>query len=149
MATQKITINNGDTDYRAKLAAAQAHSVTNPYIQGLTEGMHAAADAGFGMASSASRHPIFGNTNITTGDALDGSRGNFKPAMDAAGGMVLSDPMNSTANLDAGVSSTLYPHTDPRQMGQAVEQRVQMMATGNQWQGMNNRQNLYQPGGGA
>ena len=149
MATQKITFNSGDTDYRAKKAAAMAQSQTNPYIQGLTDGMHAAADTGFGMASSAARNPKYGNTNIVTGDALDGSRGNFKPLLDDAGGQVLSDPLNSTGYLDGGVSSTLMPQQDPRQMGQDAAQRIQKMVAGQQWQGMNNRQNLYQPGGGA
>ena len=149
MATQKITFNSGDTDYKAKKGAAIAQAKANPYIQGMQQGIAAAFDEGIGMASSAARNPKYGNTNVVTGDALDGSRGNFKPLGDAAGNQVLSDPLNSTGYLDGGVSSTLMPQQDPRMMGQDAAQRIQMMAAGGQWQGMNNRQHLYQPGGGA
>jgi len=148
MATQKISMGrNKDTDYESKKrAAVQQAGAGNPYMWGLQEGVAHAAMVGYGQASKATRSPVYGNVNVVTGDALDGHDGNFKPIHDAAGNSVISDYRNHTGYLDGYVSATTDPQVDPELMGQRVEQRVKMMAQGQQWGGLNNRAEMYQGG---
>ena len=141
MATQKITMGrNKDTDYQSKKASAmQQADAQNSFMWGLQQSMN----EGFGVAVSANRSPKYGNTNYMANDALDGAIGNFAPKYDYAGNQVVDDPMNQTGYLAGQVSSTIVPQQDPRIMGQNAEQRVKMMAAGEQYQGHNNRQQIY------
>ena len=85
--TQKITMGRGrDTDYQSKKAAAMAQADSmNDYMWG-AQSVYA---AGLGPASKASRSRKYGNTNLVTGDALDGVTGNFRPKQDPAGNSLL------------------------------------------------------------
>lgn len=141
MATQKITMGrNKDTDYESKKASAmQQADAQNSFMWGLQTAMN----EGFGTAVQMNRSPKYGNTNFVTGDALDGSTGNFKPNYDSAGNTLIADPMNQTGYLDGQASSTLSPQQDPAQMGLDAAQRVAMIASGHQYQGHNNRQQIY------
>ena len=141
MATQKITTGrNKDTDYESKKASAlQQADAANSYMWGLQTAMQ----EGFGTAVSMQRSPKYGNSNFLTGDALDGSTGNFKPNYDAGGNMLIADPMNQTGYLDGQSSSTLSPQQDPAQVGMDAAQRVAMIASGQQYPGYNNRQQIY------
>jgi len=139
MATQKITMGrNRDTDYESKKAAAVAQAGANDYIFG----MQAAYFNGMGDASKASRSPQYGNPNQVTGDVIDGPEGNFSPRFDTAGNQVMTDPENQTGYLAGQVSMTTTPQMDPELSGGMAEQRVQMMAQGMQYPGLNNRQQI-------
>jgi hypothetical protein len=142
MATQKITMGRGrDTDYESKKAAALAQAgMGGDFVWGV----QSVYENGTGQASKASRHPQYGNTNITTGDALDGTYGNFKPQTDSAGNQVTEDPRNTTGYLDGGYSATVQPQVDSEMAGQQAAERVQMMAQGRQYMGLNDRQQMYQ-----
>ena len=141
MATQKITMGRGgDSDYSAKKSAAIAQAgIGNDFINGIS----AVYSNGTGQASKASRSPKYGNVNVTTGDALDGTYGNFKPMFDAAGNQVVSDPRNTTGFADGQYSATLQPQVDAEMAGQQAMERLKMMADGVQYQGLNNRQQIY------
>ena len=97
MATQKITMGRGrDTDYESKKAAALAQAgMGGDFVWGV----QSVYENGTGQASKASRDPRYGNVNITTGDALDGTYGNFKPATDSAGNQVTEEPRNQLVIL--------------------------------------------------
>ena len=142
MATQKITMGRGrDTDYESKKAAALAQAgMGGDFVWGV----QSVYENGTGQASKASRDPRYGNVNITTGDALDGSFGNFKPLTDSAGNQVTEEPRNQTGYLDGGYSATVQPQVDSEMAGQAAAERVQMIASGGQYMGLNNRQQTYQ-----
>jgi len=146
MATQKITMGRGrDTDYQSKLAAATAQAgMGGDYVWGLQAGMQQVYQNGTGTASKASRSPIYANVNITTGDALDGAYGNFKPMTDSAGNQVTEEPRNQTGYLEGQYSATIQPQIDSEIAGQQAAERVQMLAQGRQFMGLNNRQQMYQ-----
>jgi hypothetical protein len=141
MGTQKITYGRGkDTDYESKKAAAIAQAgAGNDFMWGI-QSVYA---QGAGQASKASRSQIYGNTNLMTGDLLDGNQGIFKPKNDAAGGRVPADPLNTSGYAEGGTSMTLQPQVDPEIGGQMAMDRVQMMANGVQYPGLNNRSQLY------
>ena len=141
MGTQKITMGRGkDTDYESKKrsAMAQADSM-NSYMWG----MQSAFETGIGAASKASRSPQYGNTNLLTGDVLDGRDGNFRPRVDDAGNIIMEDPQNQTGFLDGQVSSTILPQTDPQYMNQDAMTRIALTQNGGQYMGLNNRQQVY------
>ena len=142
MATQKITMGRGrDTDYQSKKAAALAQAgMGGDFIWGV----QSVYENGTGQASKASRDPRYGNVNITTGDALDGAYGNFKPMTDSAGNQVTEEPRNQTGYLDGSYSATIQPQVDSEMAGQQAAERVQMIASGGQYMGLNNRQQTYQ-----
>jgi hypothetical protein len=146
MATQKITMGRGrDTDYQSKLAAATAQAgMGGDYVWGLQTGMQQVYQNGTGTASKASRSPKYGNVNITTGDALDGTFGNFKPMTDSAGNQVTEEPRNQTGYLEGQYSATVQPQIDSEIAGQQAAERIQMLAQGRQFMGLNNRQQMYQ-----
>lgn len=138
MATQKIEMGRGrNTDYEStkRAAMAQADSM-NSYMWGI-QSMY---QAGSGAASKANRSPQYGNTNLLTGDLIDGADGVFKPKYDNAGGQIVGDPMNTTGYLDGATSMTVQPQQDPEISGGAAMQRMQMMAAGMQYPGLNNRE---------
>ena len=141
MATQKITMGRGkDTDYQSKKAAALAQAgMGGDYMWGV----QSVYDQGSGEASKAARSPKYGNSNLTAGDQIDGVDGNFKPKFDTAGNQLLSDPVNQTGFADGQYSATLSPQADPDIAGQIAADRIQMMAQGMQYQGLNNRQQIY------
>jgi len=140
MGTQKITMGrNKDTDYQSKKrsAVAQADSM-NSFMWGV----QSVYDNGAGAASKGARSSKYGNTNLTTGDLLDGSRGIFKPRQDDAGNQLMSDPYNTTGYLDGQTSMTTNPQMDPEIAGQSAASRIQMMAQGQQYPGLNNRSQI-------
>ena len=138
--TQKITMGRGkDTDYQSKKAAAIAQAGQNDFIFGI----QSVYENGSGEASKASRDPRYGNTNLMTGDQLDGAEGIFKPKYDSMGGVVLNDPRNQTGYADGGYSATVMPQEDPEIAGDMAAQRVAMIAQGGQYPGLNNRQQIY------
>ena len=140
MGTQKITMGRGkDTDYQSKKAAAMAQAGSNDFIFGI-QSVYA---NGAGQASKASRSQIYGNTNLMTGDLLDGNQGIFKPKDDPAGGQPVGDPMNTSGFVDGGTSMTVQPQQDPEIAGQMAMDRIQMIAAGAQYPGLNNRQSIY------
>ena len=141
MGTQKITYGRGkDTDYESKKAAALAQAGTgNDFMWGI-QSVYA---QGAGQASKAARSQIYGNTNLMTGDLLDGNHGIFHPKNDTAGGSLPPDPMNTSGFADGGTSMTIQPQIDPEISGQMAMDRVQMIANGGQYQGLNNRSQLY------
>lgn len=141
MGTQKITMGRGrDSDYNSKKAAALAQADSmNDYMWG-AQSVYA---AGIGPASKAARSRKYGNTNLVTGDALDGVAGNFRPKQDPAGNSLLSDPVNQTGYLDGQYSATTQPQADPEIAGQMAFDRIQQVAMGGQWAGHNNRQQVY------
>ena len=102
-----------------------------------------AAAKGAGQASKASRSQIYGNTNLMTGDLLDGNQGIFKQRDDRAVGQLIGDPMNTTGYVDGGTSMTVQPQLDPEVSGQMAMDRIQMIAAGGQYPGLNNRQSIY------
>ena len=83
MSTQKITMGRKkDTDYESKKRAALAQAdASNSFMWG----MQSVYANGTGAASKASRSPQYGNSNLVTGDMIDGSSGIFKPRQDPAG----------------------------------------------------------------
>ena len=127
MPTQKITMGRDrDTDYQAKLQAAKKGSdAQNNYMWGLQ-----------------SADPKYGNNNMPTNDAAD-LDGNFSQIADTAGNIVMTDPGNQTGFLAGSVSSTIEPQVNPREMGQDAEARVAALQSGRQFQGYNNRQQIY------
>lgn len=137
MATQKITMGRGkDTDYQSKLLAAKAQAdADNSFMWG----MQSVYAQGSGQASKAARDPIYGNSNLTTGDMIDGATGIFKPRYDAAGNQVLGDPLNTTGFLEGQTSMTTRPQTDPEVSGMEAAERVAMIAQGGQYPGLNDR----------
>ncbi len=142
MGTQKITMGRrGDTEYEAKKSAALAQAgMSNPFVMGI----QSVYQNGTGQATKATRDPRYGNTNLTTGDALDGEFGNFKPQTDAAGNQVTEEPQNLTGFLDGQYSQTIQPQVDSEMAGQQAAERVQMIAQGRQYMGLNDRQQMYQ-----
>jgi hypothetical protein len=145
MATQKITMGRGrNTDYESQKAAAIAQAgMGGDYMWGLQSGMQQVYRGGTGQASKASRNPQYGNVNIMTGDALDGAYGNFKPLMDSAGNQVTEEPRNQTGYLAGQYSQTVQPQIDSEIAGQQAAERVQMMAQGHQYLGLNDRSQMY------
>lgn len=140
MGRPDIIRTRGDGDYRSKLAEAQSLQ-DNAFIFG----MQKAFEQGGGAAISSNRHPMYGNSNFTTGDVMDGSLGNFKPIANSAGNQLISDFNNQTGfGPIAGTSATTNPQQDPRMLGQDAAARVAMMQQGIQYPGYNNRQQTYQ-----
>jgi len=134
--TQKITMGrNGDTDYKSKLAAAQAQSGQNSYIQGVQSVM----DDGAGAAIANTRTK-YGNANIMPNEVLQGQTSNFKQT-DAPGNRPMEDLPNQTGSVDTEVSSTNVPQQDPGEMEtDALSRRLEMMAKGGQgFPGLNDR----------
>ena len=126
---------NRDTDYQSKKAAAVAQADDNAFMFG----MQTVYAQGSGQASKSARHPIYGNTNLTTGDQLDGAAGIFKPRYDDAGNQVVGDPVNTSGFLDGQTSMTTNPQLDPEMSGAAAAQRMAMVAQGSQYPGLNDR----------
>lgn len=140
MGTQKITMGRGkDTDYQSKKSAALAQAGANDFIFGI-QSVYA---QGAGAASKAARSQLYGNTNLMTGDLLDGNGGIFKPKDDPAGAQVIGDPLNTSGYLDGGTSMTVQPQQDPEIAGQMAMDRINMIAAGGQYPGLNNRQQIY------
>ena len=140
MGTQKITMGrNRDTDYESKKRAALAQADAG---NGFMWGMQSVYQNGTGAASKASRSPQYGNSNLTTGDMLDGANGIFKPRQDAAGNQLIGDPMNTSGFLDGQTSMTMAPQVDPEVAGMNAADRIQMMAQGQQYPGLNNRSQI-------
>ena len=140
MGTQKITMGRGkDTDYESKKSAAIAQAGSNDFIFGI-QSVYA---QGAGSASKAARSQVYGNTNLMTGDLLDGNAGIFKPKDDPAGGQLIGDPMNTSGYVDGGTSMTVQPQMDPEIAGQMAMDRIQTIAAGGQYPGLNNRQSIY------
>lgn len=136
MATQKITMGRGkDTDYQSKKAAAVAQAEANSYVFGV----QSAYAQGGGAASKSSRDPYMGNVNMMQGDVIAGEFGNFSPRSDSVGNQVLSDPLNTTGYLEGQTSMTSNPQADPEMAGADAAMRVQMLANGVQYGGLNNR----------
>ena len=142
MATQKITMGRGrDTDYESKKAAAIAQAgMGGDFIWGV----QSVYENGTGQAIKASRDGRFGNVNLTPGDANEGAYGNFKPLYDNAGNQLTEEPQNQTGYLDGGYSATVQPQVDSEIAGQRAQERVQMIANGGQYLGLNNRAQTYQ-----
>jgi hypothetical protein len=57
---------------------------------------------------------------------------------------VTEEPRNQTGYLDGGYSQTIQPQVDNEMAGQQAAERVQMMAQGRQYMGLNDRQQMYQ-----
>ena len=140
MATQKIEMGRGrDTDYESKKKAALAQSdPSNSFMWG----MQSVYQNGSGAASKASRSPKYGNSNLTTGDMMDGANGIFKPRTDDVGNQVLGDPYNTSGFLDGQTSMTVNPQVDPEMAGQQAAERIAMMQQGGQYLGLNDRQSI-------
>ena len=84
MGTQKITMGRGkDTDYESKKSAATSSSL-GQMILSLVSNLCTPMV----LVKPAKHHAvrIYGNTNLMTGDLLDGNQGIFKPKDDPAGG---------------------------------------------------------------
>ena len=138
MATQKIEMGRGKgTEYESMKRAAMAQADSN---NGYMWGIQSMYQAGSGAASKASRSPQYGNSNLMTGDLIDGAEGIFKPKYDAAGGQVVGDPMTTSGYLDGQTSMTVQPQMDPEIANGSAMQRMQMMAAGMQYPGLNNRE---------
>ena len=137
MSTQKITMGRKkDTDYESKKRAALAQAdASNSFMWG----MQSVYANGTGAASKASRSPQYGNSNLVTGDMIDGSSGIFKPRQDPAGNQLLGDPINTSGYLDGQTSMTVNPQVDPEIAGQNAMNRIAAVAQGGQYQGLNNR----------
>ena len=139
MATQKISMGrNRDTDYEAKKAAAIAQAGANDYVFGI----QSVYQNGPGLATKSSRSPKFGNPNLVTGEMLVGDNGNFAPRQDAVGNQLLSDPLNTTGFVEGATSMTVNPQMDPEISGDMAAERMQMLAAGLQYGGLNNRQQI-------
>ena len=140
MATQKITMGKKRaTDANSEAAAAIAQAQNNPYIWGMNDALQQQATLGYGTVTKDSIHPIYGNTRLVTGDAIDGKTGNFKPMMGADLEPLIQDLHNHTGYLEAGTSSTIQPHTDPGILAGNLQARVAGSMNGNQYPGLNNR----------
>lgn len=138
MATQKIEMGRGrDTEYESKKRAAMAQADS---MNGYMWGIQSMYQTGSGAASKASRSPQYGNTNLLTGDLIDGAEGIFKPKYDTAGSQVVGDPLTTSGYLDGQTSMTVQPQQDPEIANSAAMQRLQMMAAGMQYPGLNNRE---------
>ena len=138
--TQKITMGRGkDTDYESKKAAAMAQAAQNQFIFGV----QSVYQNGSGEASKASRDSKYGNPNVVTGKQIAGANGIFQPKTDPVGNQVIGDPFNTTGYADGQYSATVQPQADPEIAGGMAAQRVQMMAQGMQYPGLNNRQQIY------
>jgi len=137
MATQKITMGRGrDTEYLSKLRAAQAQAdADNSFMWG----MQTVYTQGTGQASKTARNPLYGNSNLTTGDMVDGATGIFKPRYDDAGNQVIGDPLNTSGFLDGQTSMTIRPQTDPEVSGMQAAERMALIAQGSQYPGLNDR----------
>ena len=137
MATQKITMGRDrDTDYQSKKRAAVAQAdAGNDFMWG----MQTVYAQGSGQASKTARNPQYGNTNLTTGDQIDGATGIFKPRYDTAGNQVIGDPLNTSGSLDGMTSMTTNPQTDPEISGMEAAMRMQAIAQGGQYMGLNDR----------
>ncbi len=134
--TQKVTFGrNSDTDYKSKLAAAQAQAADNAYVQGVQSVM----DDGAGAAIQNTRTK-YGNANLMPNSVLQGQNSNFQQ-IDAPGNRPMEDLPNQTGSVDTEVSSTNVPQQDPETMEtDALERRLTMMAKGGQgFPGLNNR----------
>lgn len=140
MGTQKITMGRrGDTEYESKKRAAMAQA---DYQNGYMWGMQTVYDQGSGSAIKAQRDPNRGNTNLMPGDLADGSQGIFKPRTDAVGNQVIGDPVNTSGYLEGQTSMTVQPQTDPEVAGKMAMERLQMMAAGLQYPGLNDRSQI-------
>ena len=126
----------GDSDYESKKRAAVAQAdAGNDFMWG----MQSVYQQGAGAASKATRSPQYGNSNLTSGDMMDGATGIFKPRYDAAGNQVVADPLNTTGYLDGQTSMTTAPQVDPEISNGEAAARMQMIAQGGQYPGLNNR----------
>lgn len=63
---------------------------------------------------------------------------------DNAGNQVTEEPRNQTGYLDGQYSATVQPQIDSEIAGQQAAERIQMLAQGRQFMGLNNRQQMYQ-----
>jgi hypothetical protein len=82
---------------------------------------------------------LYGNSNLTTGDLVDGATGIFKPRYDDAGNQVIGDPLNTSGFLDGQTSMTVRPQTDPEVSGMQAAERMALIAQGSQYPGLNDR----------
>ena len=56
---------------------------------------------------------------------------------------LLSDPVNQTGYLDGQYSATTQPQADPEIAGQMAFDRIQQVAMGGQYAGLNDRNSIY------
>ena len=124
--TQKITFGSPggpDTDYQAKLAAAQAQAA---YID---MGIQSVESNGTGETFMKSRQdPTRGNINHTVGDMQQGVNSNFG-AEESTYNAPLENPERSTGSLAYATSSTRDPQTNPEDLDQsALAARIERMA---------------------
>ena len=125
MATTTITMGRDkDTDYAAKKAAALAQA---DYQNGYMWGQQTALNA-------TNVSPKYGNPNALpmSGMQQPGSNNN----------QVFPNPSKQTGLLGE-FSSTMNPQESPEMMGQDVEARIAGLQNGMQYQGHNNRQQIY------
>ena len=107
-------------------------------------GMQTALEKGPGEVVASTRDKRYGNPNMTANGAYHGTKGNFAQRRDAVGNSLTTDFNNQTGfGPDAGTSATINPEADPRQIGQDAEMRMKMIAKGIQYQGLNDRQQMY------
>lgn len=140
MATQKITMGKKRaTDANSEARAAIAQAQSNPYIWGMSDALEQQAVKGYGTVSKDSRHSVYGNPRLVTGDALDGKTGNFKPMMGRDLEPLIQDYHNHTGYLEAGTSSTMMPHADPQFLAHNLQARVANINNGTQYPGLNDR----------
>lgn len=125
MATQKITMGlNGDTDYQAKFfAATNGADAQNSFMWGQQTPVVAA-----------NVNPKYGNPNAL---AMSGMA---QP--DTNNNQVFTNPAKQTGLLGE-FSSTESPQQSPEMMAQNAEARIAGLQNGIQFQGHNNRQQIY------
>ena len=136
--TQKITMGrNGDTEYKSKLAAAQAQAGQNAYVQGVQSVMEEGAGTPIQETRSQSK---YGNVTLMPNEVLQGRKSNFRQ-VDSPGNQPMADLPNQTGSILTEASSTNVPQQDPESFEtDALERRLSMMAKGGQgFPGLNNR----------
>ena len=129
----------GDGDYNSKLAEAKGMAA-NAYVMGVQETL----ENGVGAVVGANRHPLYANSNIPGQEAYFGEKGNFRQQTDSVGNQLTTDFNNQTGfGPESGASSTHDTQNDPRTVGQNAALRMAMMQNGQQYPGLNNRQQMY------
>jgi len=136
--TPKVTFGrNEDTDYKSKLAAAQAQAGENAYVQGVQSVM----EDGPGVSIQETRgQSKYGNVNLMPNEVMQGRTSNFQQ-VDSPGNRPTEDLPNQSGSVATEASSTSVPQEDPESFEtDALERRLSMMAKGGQgFPGLNNR----------
>ena len=136
--TQKISMGrNGDTEYKAKLAAAQVQARENAYVQGVQSVMEDGPGASIQETRSQSK---YGNVTLMPNEVMQGRNSNFQQ-VDNPGNRPTEDLPNQSGSIATEASSTSVPQQDPESFEtDALERRLSMMAKGGQgFPGLNNR----------